>query len=66
MAGDVREQRLADILGSDRWQQLTDAVRQPRGACSPDDSGDCDPANTEACDPAYYASNPTPSLVVTA
>jgi len=53
VAGNVREQRLTEILHSDRWQQLTDAVPAPRAACTPDDSGDCDPANTEACNPAY-------------
>ncbi|MGW6292780.1 radical SAM protein [Streptomyces sp. NPDC055058] len=58
VAGNVRDQRLADILSSDRWQQLTDAVPQPRNACPPDDSGDCDPANTPACDPAYGAFPP--------
>lgn len=58
VAGNVREQRLADILASDRWRQLADTVPAPRAACPPDDSGDCDPANTEACDPAYYAPAP--------
>ncbi|NMO33710.1 radical SAM protein [Streptomyces sp. GMY01] len=66
VAGNVREQRLEDILGSDRWQQLTDIVPLPRAGCTPDDSSDCDPANTEACDPAYYAPDPTPSLGVSA
>ncbi|MFF7789675.1 radical SAM protein [Streptomyces sp. NPDC007991] len=66
VAGNVREQRLADILNSDRWQKLTDAVPLPRAACPPDDSGDCDPANTEACDPAYAMAPTTPSLGVTA
>ncbi|WP_336246607.1 SPASM domain-containing protein [Streptomyces cupreus] len=66
VAGNVREQRLADILVSEEWQQLTDAVPMPRMACTPDDSGDCDPANTEACDPAYYAPAPAPILGVTA
>ncbi|MGW4319808.1 radical SAM protein [Streptomyces sp. NPDC004684] len=66
VAGNVREQRLEDILGSDRWQQLTDTVPMPRAGCTPDDSSDCDPANTEACDPAYYAPDPTLSLGATA
>ncbi|MFF7901154.1 radical SAM protein [Streptomyces sp. NPDC007920] len=67
VAGNVREQRLAEILGSDRWQQLSAAVPAPRAACPPDDSGDCDPANTEACDPAYdFVPLPAPSLGVTA
>jgi MoaA/NifB/PqqE/SkfB family radical SAM enzyme len=64
VAGNVREQPLRHILGTSRWQQLTDAVPLPRMACPPDDSGDCDPANTEACDPAYFA--PAPSLGVIA
>jgi MoaA/NifB/PqqE/SkfB family radical SAM enzyme len=53
VAGNVRIQRLTDILHSDRWTELTEAVPAPRSACPPDDSGDCDPANTPACDPAY-------------
>ncbi|WP_354429312.1 radical SAM protein [Streptomyces sp. FZ201] len=61
VAGNVREQRLVDILASRRWQQLADAVPRPRNACPPDDSGDCDPANTPACDPAYDAF-PFPSM----
>lgn len=61
VAGNVREQRLPDILHSDRWQQLTEAVPQPRAACTPDDSGDCDPANTPACEPSYFAPT-TPRL----
>ncbi|WP_316763150.1 radical SAM protein [Streptomyces herbicida] len=64
-AGNVREHRLADILNSHRWQELTDVVPQPRAACPPDDSGDCDPANTPACDPAWDAA-PAPRLGVTA
>lgn len=59
------EQRLATVLGSDRWQQLTDAVPLPRAACTPDDAGDCDPASTEACDPAYDVA-PAPALGVIA
>lgn len=53
VAGNVREQCLAHILNSDRYQDLTGAVSQPRAACTPDDSDDCDPASTEACGPAY-------------
>lgn len=64
-AGNVREQRLADILRSGLWQEFTDVVPQPRAACPPDDSGDCDPANTPACDPAWDAA-PAPRLGVTA
>ncbi|MFJ2704932.1 radical SAM protein [Streptomyces sp. NPDC087428] len=53
-AGNVRETRLADLLGGTAWQQLSARIPMPaRNACPPDDSGDCDPANTEACDPAY-------------
>lgn len=61
VAGNVREQRLTDILRSDRWQELTNAVPAPRNACPPDDSGDCDPASTEACNPAYDFA-PAPAL----
>ncbi|MFF3871305.1 SPASM domain-containing protein [Streptomyces sp. NPDC001978] len=65
VAANVREQPLADILGSGRWQQLTSTIPMPRNACPPDDSGDCDPANTEACEPSYdYA--PAPALETTA
>ncbi|MGW0819952.1 radical SAM protein [Streptomyces sp. NPDC002845] len=52
--GNVRERRLADILGSPEWSQMLAGIPpRSRGACTPDDSGDCDPANTEACDLAY-------------
>lgn len=61
VAGNVREQHLVDILRSDRWQKLSDAVPAPRNACTPDDSGDCDPASTEACNPAYDFT-PAPAL----
>ncbi|MFG7941171.1 radical SAM protein [Streptomyces cacaoi] len=64
VAGNVREQRLADILHSDRWADLSAAVPLPRAeGCPPDDSDDCNPANTEACPPAYGAA-PRPSLGV--
>ncbi|MBB5934600.1 radical SAM protein [Streptomyces zagrosensis] len=51
-AGNVRETRLADLLGGEHWAQLAASVPLPvRNACTPDDSGDCDPANTPSCDP---------------
>ncbi|WP_405817287.1 radical SAM protein [Streptomyces sp. NBC_01390] len=50
--GNVRETRLADLLGGDSWMQLAASVPLPvQNACPPDDSGDCDPANTPSCDP---------------
>jgi len=53
-AGNVRQQRLADILTSDQWAKATATVPMPRaGACGPDDSSDCDPASTPACLPSY-------------
>ncbi|GHF06743.1 radical SAM protein [Streptomyces morookaense] len=52
-AGNVRQQRLIEILNSDRWEEITATIPMPRAACTPDDSNDCDPASTEACDPAY-------------
>ncbi|NEB03268.1 radical SAM protein [Streptomyces sp. SID13726] len=52
--GNVRERRLADILGSPTWSETIASIPPRSGfACTPDDSGDCDPANTEACNPAY-------------
>lgn len=52
--GNVRERRLADILGSPEWAETIASIpSRSQFACTPDDSGDCDPANTEACDPAY-------------
>ncbi|MFD4314957.1 radical SAM protein [Streptomyces sp. NPDC058548] len=66
VAGNVRERRLADILTSDRYAELTHSVPLPspaRGGCPPDDSSDCSPANTEACDPAYYAPPTTPAFL---
>lgn len=64
IAGNVREQGLANVLRSPRVAELADMIPTPtRGqACPPDDSGDCSPANTTACDPAYdfapYAETP--------
>ncbi|NEA19107.1 radical SAM protein [Streptomyces halstedii] len=52
-AGNVRNTRLADLLGGPRWAELSASIPVPRAACTPNDSGDCDPASTEACDPAY-------------
>ncbi|MFB6437012.1 radical SAM protein [Streptomyces sp. NPDC056411] len=61
-AGNVRQQRLAEILHSDRWAELTATVPMPRaGGCPPDDSSDCNPANTTACAPKYEFA-PTPIL----
>ncbi len=52
--GDVREEGIRAILGSQRWRDTIDRIPQPSSqACGPDDSGDCDPASTTACDPAY-------------
>ncbi|WP_369189208.1 radical SAM/SPASM domain-containing protein [Streptomyces sp. R08] len=52
-AGNVRNTRLADLLGGPQWAELSASVPAPRAACTPDDSGDCDPANTTACNPKY-------------
>lgn len=66
-AGNVRVQRLSEILHSDRWTELTNSVPEPRAdGCTPNDSGDCDPANTIACAPKYVAPLPAPSLGATA
>lgn len=53
-AGNVRETRLAELLGGRVWADLAARIPLPaRNACPPDDSGDCDPANTTACAPKY-------------
>ncbi|MEU8508247.1 radical SAM protein [Streptomyces brevispora] len=53
-AGNVRENRLAELLGGEAWADLAARIPLPaRNACSPDDSGDCDPASTTACGPKY-------------
>jgi MoaA/NifB/PqqE/SkfB family radical SAM enzyme len=50
-AGNVRERRLADLLGDPRWTALSASIPLPvRGACGPDDSDACDPSNS-ACEP---------------
>ncbi|MFE1956724.1 radical SAM protein [Streptomyces sp. NPDC059479] len=50
-AGNVREQRLADLLSGPAWADLSARIPLPaRGACGPDDSDACDPSNN-ACDP---------------
>ncbi|MGX1971771.1 radical SAM protein [Streptomyces kronopolitis] len=55
-SGNVRQQRLGEILSSERWAELTATIPLPRaGGCPPDDSSDCNPANTTACNPAYFA-----------
>ncbi|MEV6131178.1 radical SAM/SPASM domain-containing protein [Streptomyces violaceusniger] len=65
VAGNVREQRLAEILHSDRWGEMIAAVPEPgAGACTPDDSNDCDPARTPACNPKHFAPAPPPSIGV--
>ncbi|MEU7178697.1 MULTISPECIES: radical SAM protein [Streptomyces] len=56
IAGNVRQQRLTDILNSDRWDEMTAGIPMPRAACTPDDSSDCDPASTPACLPSYPVS----------
>ncbi|WP_432092199.1 radical SAM protein [Streptomyces sp. bgisy100] len=63
IAGNVREQRLAAILHSDRWAGLAATVPEPSaGGCPPDDSSDCNPANTTACNPKYsFVPAPLPS-----
>ncbi|NEA63906.1 radical SAM protein [Streptomyces sp. SID12488] len=51
-AGNVRETRLAELLGGKAWAQLGASIPMPvRNACGPDDSNDCDPASTPSCDP---------------
>ncbi|WP_416970361.1 radical SAM protein [Streptomyces sp. 4F14] len=50
-AGNVRETRLADLLGGKAWVELASRIPSPRAACTPNDSNDCDPASTPSCDP---------------
>ncbi|WP_323183510.1 SPASM domain-containing protein [Streptomyces sp. NBC_00091] len=53
-AGNVRETRLAELLGGKAWTELAASIPPLRAdACPPNDSGDCDPASQTACDPAY-------------
>ncbi|PZT75156.1 MULTISPECIES: radical SAM protein [unclassified Streptomyces] len=53
-AGNVRESRLAELLGGKTWAELAARIPLPaRSACPPDDSSDCNPANTTACGPKY-------------
>ncbi|GAV42087.1 radical SAM/SPASM domain-containing protein [Streptomyces acidiscabies] len=49
--GNVRETRLADLLGGKAWSDLAALIPAPRAACQPNDSDDCDPASTPSCDP---------------
>lgn len=50
--GNVRETRLADLLGGKDWEALAARIPLPvRAACPPDDSNDCAPAGTDSCDP---------------
>ncbi|MFI1017461.1 radical SAM protein [Streptomyces sp. NPDC020965] len=51
--GNVREQRLAELLGGPDWAALAASVPAPRAACSPNDTNDCNPAKTPACLPKY-------------
>ncbi|MFI6322484.1 radical SAM protein [Nonomuraea sp. NPDC050556] len=61
VAGNVREEPLADILYGPAWRKLVATVPAPRPgrACNPDckpstgDGGDCAPAETETCDPSF-------------
>ncbi|RLU85903.1 radical SAM protein [Streptomyces griseocarneus] len=59
--GNVREDRLADLVGSERWWRAVESVPAPTGAgCAPDDSA-CQPGQT-ACLPKFPNSpNPSPS-----
>lgn len=56
--GNVREQRLADLVGSERWRRAVEAVPSAEGdPCVPKDSP-CRPAHP-ACLPKYpYAASP--------
>ncbi|MEU8626316.1 radical SAM protein [Streptomyces sp. NPDC048669] len=50
--GNVRETRLADLLGGKDWEALAARIPLPVwAACPPDDSNDCAPASTDSCDP---------------
>lgn len=58
--GNVRSQRLADIVTGQAWAETVSAIpaRAHANPCDPDcrpglDGGDCAPAEQEACDPKY-------------
>ncbi|MGW6455044.1 radical SAM/SPASM domain-containing protein [Streptomyces sp. NPDC055078] len=51
--GNVRERRLAELLGGKEWAALAESIPAPRAACSPNDTNDCNPAKTPACLPKY-------------
>jgi MoaA/NifB/PqqE/SkfB family radical SAM enzyme len=54
VAGNVKNQRLADIVTSGRWVDIMTQIPRPVRACNPNSNGnDCAPAETEACGPAY-------------
>ncbi|MGI5444162.1 radical SAM protein [Streptomyces sp. CA-243310] len=55
IAGNVREQGLANVLRGPRVAELAATIPMPvhGQGCPPDDSSDCSPANTTACDPKY-------------
>ncbi|GAB2625304.1 hypothetical protein GCM10027168_66280 [Streptomyces capparidis] len=60
--GNVREQRLADILTGRRWSRIAALIPAPRTAgCSPDDQS-CQPGQP-ACLPKFPAVPPTPRAV---
>jgi hypothetical protein len=63
-AGNVRQQRLAEILAGATWGKLVSSIGAPHGSknpCAPDktgcrpkgDGGDCQPAEKPACRPKF-------------
>jgi MoaA/NifB/PqqE/SkfB family radical SAM enzyme len=50
-AGNVKGQRLADVVGGPRMAAIRAMIPQPLAPCNPDDT-DCQP-NAEVCYPAY-------------
>ncbi|KPI12580.1 Radical SAM domain protein [Actinobacteria bacterium OK074] len=48
--GNVRDRRLAELLGGQEWEAFAALVPAPRAACTPNDSEGCDPSNN-ACEP---------------
>lgn len=54
--GNVKEERLGDLLGGAAWTSLAGRIppHDVRMDCNPDQDGsDCAPAESPACDPAY-------------
>ncbi|MEV0277749.1 radical SAM protein [Streptomyces sp. NPDC050610] len=52
--GNVKEKRLAELLGGQEWERLAARIPVPRAGCEP-----CQPHDSEGCDPSNDACEPT-------